>query len=294
MHIRNPIEWAVAQLEAPGVIGSAPPETYWPATRQAGAPEIQKITLADLREAVRRGLHDFAAGRTDMMFVWLIYPVLALFIAAAEAQGGLLPLLFPTAAGFTLVGPFFAIGLYEMSRQRELTGKLGWLDTFKVLRSPSIGEIAGLGLLLIALFLVWLAVAQGIYDVTLGPAPPLSAWRFVQDVFTTPAGWAMIVIGWSVGFLFAVGALAISVVSFPLLLDRPVGLGTAIATSLMAVRRNPMPLGLWGALVAVCLFAGTVPCFIGLIVVLPVLGHSTWHLYRRIVRPPAMSMNGVA
>jgi uncharacterized membrane protein len=290
MHIRNPIEWAVAQLEAPSVIGSALPEAYWPATRQAGAPEVQKITLADLREAVRRGLHDFAAGRADMMFVWLIYPVLALFIAAAEAQGGLLPLLFPTAAGFTLIGPFFAVGLYEMSRQRELTGKLSWLDTFKVLRSPSIGEIAGLGLLLIALFLVWLAVAQAIYDVTLGPAPPLSAWRFVQDVFTTPAGWAMIIIGWSVGFLFAVGALAISVVSFPLLLDRPVGLGTAIATSLMAVRRNPVPLGLWGLLVVVSLLAGTVPCFIGLIVVLPVLGHSTWHLYRRIVRPSAVPM----
>ena len=224
MHIRNPIEWAVAQFEAPGIIGSAPPETYWPATRQAGAPEIQKITLADLREAVRRGLHDFAAGRTDVMFVCLIYPVLGLFIAAAEAHGGLLPLLFPTAAGFTLVGPFFAVGLYEMSRQREMTGKLSWIDTFNVLRSPSIAAIAGLGLLLIALFVVWLVVAQGIYDVTLGPSPPLSAWRFVQDVFTTPAGWAMIALGWGVGVLFAVGVLAISVVSFPLLLDRPVGL----------------------------------------------------------------------
>ena len=288
MHIRNPIEWAVAQFEAPGIIGSAPPETYWPATRQAGAPEIQKITLADLREAVRRGLHDFAAGRTDVMFVCLIYPVLGLFIAAAEAHGGLLPLLFPTAAGFTLVGPFFAVGLYEMSRQREMTGKLSWIDTFNVLRSPSIAAITGLGLLLIALFVVWLAVAQGIYDVTLGPSPPLSAWRFVQDVFTTPAGWAMIALGWGVGALFAVGVLAISVVSFPLLLDRPVGLSTAIATSLTAVRRNPVPLGLWGLLVVAALFVGVVPFFIGLIVVLPVLGHSTWHLYRRIVRPPTV------
>jgi uncharacterized membrane protein len=290
MHIRNPMEWVVAQLEAPAMIARAPPETYWPATQQAGAPEIQKITLADLREAVRRGLHDFAAARTDVMFVCLIYPVLGLFIAAAEAQGRLLPLLFPTAAGFALVGPFFAVGLYEMSRQREMTGKLSWRDTFNVLRSPSIGSIAGLGLLLIALFLAWLAVAQGIYDVTLGPRPPVSAWRFVQDVFTTPAGWAMTGIGIAVGAMFAVGVLAISVVSFPLLLDRPVGLGTAISTSLMAVRRNPVQLGLWGLLVAAALFVGVVPCFIGLIVVLPVLGHATWHLYRRIVRPPAMKI----
>ncbi len=290
MHIRNPMEWVVAQLEAPGLLGRAPPETYWPATQQAGAPEIQKITLADLREAMRRGLHDFAAARTDVMFLCLIYPVLGLFIAAAEAQRGVLPLLFPTAAGFALVGPFFAIGLYEMSRQRELTGKLSWRDTFNVLQSPAIGSIAGLGLLLIALFLAWLAVAQGIYDVTLGPAPPVSAWRFVQEVLSTPAGWAMIGLGLSVGVMFAVGVLAISVVSFPLLLDRPVGLGTAIATSLTAVRRNPVQLGLWGLLVVAALFVGMLPCFIGLIVVLPVLGHATWHLYRRVVRPPAMKI----
>ena len=207
MHIRNPIEWAVAQLEAPSIIGSTPPEDYWPATRRAGAPEIQQISLADLREAVRRGLHDFAAGRTDVMVVCLVYPAIALFIAIAEAHGGFLPLLGPTAAGFVLVGPFLAVGLYEMSRQREMTGKLNWLDVFNVVRSPSIGAIAGLGLLLIVLFLVWLAVAQGIYDVTLGPAAPVSAWRFIQDVFITPAGWAMIGLGLLAGALFSVGVL---------------------------------------------------------------------------------------
>jgi uncharacterized membrane protein len=288
MHIRNPIEWAVAQFEAPNVIGSAPPEAYWPATGQAGAPEVQKITLADLREAVHRGLHDFAAGRPDWLFLWLIYPILVLFIVLAEARGEWLPLLFPTVAGFALIGPFCAVGLYEMSRQRELTGKLSWVDTFNVVRSPSIGAIAALGLLLIGLFLAWLVVAQGIYDVTMGPAPPASPWRFIQGLFTTPAGWAMIALGWSVGLLFAVCVLAISVVSFPLLLDRPVGLNTAIATSAMAVRRNPVELGLWGAMVVVALLLGAVPCFIGLVVVLPILGHSTWHLYRRIVRPPAL------
>ena len=224
------------------------------------------------------------AGPTWCSF-GLVYPILGLFIAATEAQGGWLPLLFPTAAGFALIGPFCAVGLYEMSRQREITGKLNWLDTFNVLRSPSIAAIAALGLLLIGLFLVWLLVAQGIYDVTLGPAQPASAGRFVQELFTTPAGWAMIGLGGIVGAIFAVGALAISVVSFPLLLDRPVGLATAIATSVMAVRRNPVELGLWGRLVLVALLAGAVPCFIGLVVVLPVLGHSTWHLYRRIVRP---------
>ena len=288
MHIRNPIEWVVEQIEAPGrTIGSASPETYWPLPQQAGVPEVQRITMADLRAALRQGVEDFTACRTDVMFLCLIYPVIGFFIAGAEAKGGLLPLLFPTAAGFVLVGPFFAIGLYEMSRQRELTGRMRWLDMFNVLRAPSVGPVALLGLLLIAIFFVWLAVAQGIYDITLGPAAPVSLWAFARETIATPAGWAMIILGCGAGALFAACVLAISVVSFPLLLDRPVTFRTAMLTSLMAVRRNPAPLGAWGLLVGALLFAGAVPCFVGLILVLPILGHSTWHLYRKVVAPQA-------
>ncbi len=173
-----------------------------------------------------------------------------------------------------------------MSRRREMTGKVRWVDMFKVLHSPSIGQIAVLGLVLIALFLAWLAVAQGIYDVTLGRTPLPSAGAFVRAVFTTQAGWAMIGLGWAAGALFAACVLAISVVSFPLLLDRPTTLRNAVSVSAAALRRNPGPLGGWGLLVGVALFAGALPCFVGLIVVLPVLGHSTWHLYRRVVAPP--------
>jgi uncharacterized membrane protein len=287
MHIRNPMEWFFAQFDATAAIGSAHPTEYWAATHETGAPIVQKITVADLREAVRRGLHDFAAARTDVVFLCVIYPVLGLFIAAVDAHGYLLPLLFPTASGFALLGPFFAIGLYEMSRNREITGKIGWLDTFKVLRSPSIGSITGLGLLLVGLFLTWLAMAELIYDLTLGPLPPFSTIGFFTSLVTSPAGWTMVIVGMGVGAVFAALVLAISVVSFPLLLDRPVGFGTAIATSWSAFRHNPVPLAVWGVFVAVCLFLGSLPCFIGLVVVLPILGHSTWHLYRQLVRPPA-------
>ena len=148
----------------------------------------------------------------------------------------------------------------------------------------SIGGIAGLGLLLIAIFLLWLTAAAVIYGLTLGPKPPVSFGAFAHDVFATRAGWAMIVIGIGVGFLFALVVLAISVVSFPLLLDRDVKMETAIWTSVQAVRANPGPMAAWGFIVAAGLVIGSVPALLGLVIVLPVLGHATWHLYRQLVR----------
>ncbi len=287
MHIRNPMEWVAGQIESTNLIGSATPQEYWPVGAAGAMPVIRKITMADVRDAIRRGLDDFAAARTDVIFLCMIYPLIGILIAMAEAHGRLLPLLFPTAAGFALVGPLAATGLYEMSRQRELTGKISWLDTFKVIRSPSIGAITGLGLLLIGLYLAWLAVAQVIYDFTMGPMPPASARLFIEGMFTTSAGWAMILTGLAVGAMFGAGVVAISVVSFPLMLDRPVGFSTAIATSVQALLRNPGPLAAWSLIVAASLFIGALPFFVGLIVVLPVLGHSTWHLYRKVVVPPA-------
>ena len=115
------------------------------------------------------------------------------------------------------------------------------------------------------------------------PEPPASVMAFVGDVFTTGAGWAIIVVGMGVGFLFALLVLAISVVSFPLLLDRDVGLGVAIWTSVRVALANPRAIALWGVIVAVGLALGSIPLFLGLIVVMPVLGHATWHLYRKVV-----------
>ncbi len=279
MHVRNPVEWGVDQIRQAGsALGRTAGRTH-----DAPLPEVRRITLSDLGTALARGIQDFAVFRSDVVFLVVIYPLVGLVLARLIFGYGLLPLLFPLASGFALIGPIAAVGLYEMSRRREAGGDPGWADSFEVLHSPAIGSIVLFGLGLVVIFAIWLNVAIAIYDMTLGPEPPASVAAFLGDVFTTEMGWTMIGVGVGVGFLFAVFVLAISVVSVPLLLDRDVGLTAAVLTSLRAVRTNPGPMATWGLIVAAGLMLGSLPLFLGLIFVMPVLGHATWHLYRRVV-----------
>jgi uncharacterized membrane protein len=285
MLIQSPIAWIGDRLDrAFHTVGSASDQDYWQEDRRAGTLSVRRIGYAQITEALSKGLQDFAANRTDVIFLCLIYPLAGLVLARLASGYGVVPLLFPLASGFALVGPLAAVGLNEMSRRREQGTEVRWTHAFGVVRSPSIGGIAGLGLLLIAIFLLWLTAAAVIYGLTLGPKPPVSFGAFAHDVFATRAGWAMIVIGIGVGFLFALVVLAISVVSFPLLLDRDVKMETAIWTSVQVVRANPGPMAAWGFIVAAGLVIGSVPALLGLVIVLPVLGHATWHLYRQLVR----------
>lgn|SRR3546814_620601 len=284
--IRNPIEWSMDKLrEAGHAVEEAGDSTLHgvAAARADHHPAVRRIGLADLRDALAKGFDDFGYYRTDVMFICIIYPIASVVLMHAAFNYGMLPLLFPLAAGFALVGPIAAIGLYEMSRRRERGLDATWLSALGVVHAPSLGPIAVLALLLLAIFVLWLATAQLIYSMTLGPEPPASLGAFISDVLATGAGWAMIVIGIGVGFLFAVVVLTISVVSFPMLLDRPVGVGAAINTSVRAVLANPAAMAAWGFVVAFGLVLGSIPAFLGLIIVLPVLGHATWHLYRRVV-----------
>jgi uncharacterized membrane protein len=241
--------------------------------------------LDDIRDALVKGFDDFGANRTDVIFLCVFYPVFGFVLGRFASGYGVLPLLFPLASGFALVGPLAAVGLNEMSRRREQGLSVAWSDAFGVLRSPSIGSIAVLGMLLIVSFLLWLIAAQAIYEVTLGPQPPVSVGSFIHDVFATRAGWTMIVLGVGVGFLFALFVFSVSVVSFPLLLDRDVGVDKAVRVSISAVAANPGPMAVWGLVIVAALVIGSIPVFLGLVVVLPVLGHATWHLYRKVVVP---------
>jgi uncharacterized membrane protein len=283
--IRNPIEWGMDQIRVAEVAVESTAHAASLSDESTGRalPQIRRIGIADLKAALREGLQDFGACRTDVVLLAVIYPVLGVLLARIAWGSDMLPLLFPLVAGFALVGPIAGIFLYEISRRRELGGHVAALDSLGVVRSPSFAGILAMSLILIGIYLVWLTAAEMVYEATLGPDPPTSARLFLHDVFATRAGWAMIVIGCGVGFLFAALVLAISVVSFPLLLDREASVWTAIATSLHACVENPIPIALWGVIVAVGLVLGSIPLLLGLVIVIPVLGHATWHLYRRLV-----------
>jgi uncharacterized membrane protein len=284
--IRNPVEWSGAQLGAAGhALGTLGRSLHHiQDTIHSPAPMVRRIGIADLRAALAEGIADFKAYRSDVLFVGVIYAVAGLVLARIAFGMDLLPLLFPLASGFALVGPLAAIGLYELSRRREQGAAVTWVNAFDVFRAPAIGAIAVLGTGLVAIFLLWILAAWLIFQNTLGPQAPMTPGGFADAVLNTGAGHAMILIGIGVGFLFAVFAMAISVVSFPLLLDHDVGLDTAVKTSVRAVILNPSAMAIWGAVVAAGLVLGSIPALIGLVVTVPVLGHATWHLYRRVVR----------
>jgi len=246
---------------------------------------IRRIGLADLSDALRLGWEDFKAVPSHAIILCVIYPVLGLVLFRMVLGYSVLPLLFPLAAGFTLIGPFAALGLYELSRRRERGEEAAAWDAMHVLRAPSFGAMLALGMLLLALFVTWIAAADAIYIAAFGNAPAASIPDFAARVLTTPEGWSLIIIGCGVGFLFAVVALCVSVVSFPLMLDRHATAIDAIRTSVRAVMKNPFAMAVWGLIVAALLVIGSLPLFVGLCVVLPVLGHATWHLYRKVVEP---------
>lgn len=280
MPLRNPIEWSLAQARL--AMASMGANTVGSAAVPA-LPAVARITTADLRDALASGWADFLANRTDVMLLCLCYPIIGLLLGRFASGAETLPLLFPLAAGFALLGPLAATGLYEISRRREQGKPADWTNAFAVLRSPSLVSIILLGTILAALFLIWLATADMLYALTLGPARPASALGFLNDVLTTARGHAMILVGIPTGFVFAAIVLAIGVVSFPMLIDRPVGIEVAVLTSLRATAANPVVIGLWGLLVAILLALAAIPLFVGLVIVLPLLGHATWHLYRKLV-----------
>lgn len=240
--------------------------------------EIRRLKLKDIQEVLARGFDDVRHYRTDALAMAVIYPLAAVFVASAIVIRDFQPFVFPICAGFTLLGPLATLWFTALSRQRER----GDASAANLGTSPRLRAIQRLSMLAILLFVAWNVVAGLIYAATLGQAADYQA-PFWNRVFTTPAGWTLIFAGCAAGAVFAVCALAIFCISFPLVLDRSVSATQAISMSIQAMARNPLFVFAWGAVVVLGLVLGALPALLGIVIVLPVLGHASWHIYRRMV-----------
>lgn len=279
--IGNPLSWGARALGDAG-------RTAGDVATHLGSsedlkPNVRSLGLYDVRAALSLGWQDMMRFRSDVLALVFIYPMIGLALAFLAFEQALLPMLFPLAAGFALLGPVASIGMYEISRQQEDSGTASWGSALAALRGRVVGPVMVLGLFLLGWFMLWMAAAFAIYSMTLGPAMPESTVGFVSDVFTTSAGWMMIFLGMAVGAIFATVVLIVSAIGFPMLIDKPVGLPVAVVTSAKVFDQNRATMLLWGICVAVLLAIATIPVFLGLILVLPWLGHATWHLYRMAV-----------
>lgn len=248
-----------------------------------GLPAIRRIGTADLDWALAEGWKDFREKRGDLIFLGLLYPIVCGVAVALAFNEPLLPLLFPLVAGLSIAGPAVASGFYELARRREEGRDSSWRHFLDPLSGRSRVPLALLTAGLAVLFVAWLGVAYAIYGVTFGANAPMHASDFFGRLFTTRDGWQLIILGNLAGLGFAVIVLVTAIVSFPMVVDKPVDAAVALRTSLKAVRENPGEVFGWGIRVAGLLALGMLPAAIGLAVVLPWLGYATWHLYTRLV-----------
>ena len=225
---------------------------------------IRKIHVHDLWQSLREGYDDFNAKPSLGVFVTIIYPLVALLLTLYLLGEHPLHMIFPVIAGFTLLGPVVSVALFEMSRRRERGLDLNWRSAFQFIHSSSFAPILALSIAMMLLYVGWLFMAKFLYVGLFGAHPPVSIADFATQLVTTRRGGALVFYGNAVGFVFAFTALAISVVGFPLLLDKPVSSVTAMITSIRAVTSNPAVMAVWGVTVVVLLAAGALLPLVGL------------------------------
>lgn len=249
-------------------------------------PVVRRISVADVAEALARGLRDFQAVPFYGLFFGSLYAAGGILIVLSVTAFGMSYLAYPLSAGFTLLGPFVAIGLYEVSRRREAGQPLSFRRIWRTMKSR--GEIGWMAFVRFFIFVFWMYQARLLVALFLGLNASFPSFhQFMVQIVTTNEGLLFLLVGNLMGAALALILFALTVVSFPLLLERDVDFVTAMITSVRAVVASPGPMIGWAVVIVVLLVLSALPFFLGLLLTLPVLGHATWHLYRRIVEPVA-------
>lgn len=248
----------------------------------APAPEINLLDLTDLRESLAAGWRDFRRAPVLGLVFSVVYVLGGWLIVWAMTATGQVWWTLPASAGFPILGPFIACGYYEISRRLEAGEPLDAGAIFGVIFRQKDRQIPAMAAVIVVYFLFWNFLSHMIFALFLGNAVMTNVSSSLA-VFTSPQGLMMLAFGTAVGAAFATLLFCLTVVSLPMLLDREVDFVTAMLTSFALVRENPRVMLGWGALIAVSLFLGMLPAFLGLFVVLPLFGHASWHLYRRAI-----------
>lgn len=247
-------------------------------------PVVRSVTAGDIAEALVAGLRDFQAAPRYGLACGALYAAGGLAIVFSVTALGMSYLAYPMAAGFALIGPFVATGLYEVSRRRETGEPLSFAALWRAVRSRS--EVGWMAFVTLFIFVIWMYQVRLLLALFLGVNASFASFeQFIAVVLTTNAGLLFLAVGNVIGAVLSLILFSLSVVSFPLLLDRDADFVTAMITSVRAVVTSPLPMIGWAALIVMVLIVSALPGFLGLVFTLPILGHTTWHLYRRIVAP---------
>ena len=248
-------------------------------------PIVRPVTFTDLRACLAEGIADFRRAPLYGLFFGAVYAIGGLMIVALVFKLEMSYLAYPLAIGFALIGPFVAVGLYEVSRRLEAGRPLDWPGVLRVIYDQRRRELSWMAFVVLFVLWIWLYQVRLLIALFLGSRASINLGRFVHAVLSTPEGLTFLAVGHLVGAALALLLFSVTVIACPLLLDRNVDFITAIITSVKTVATSPVPMILWGLMVVVLILLASLPAFLGLLVVLPVLGHATWHLYRRAIAP---------
>ncbi len=265
------------------ISGATPPENLTP--QQSSGPKVNKVATNDVTASLKAGFSDFLARPLMSGFFGLFYAVFGILFVWSLVSLGMIWMVIPAMIGFPLVAPFAAAGLYEMSRRLHKNESFGWSDILTVMANQSRREMGWMAFVTLFVFWVWMYQIRLWLAIILKDASFSDFDGFLNTVLFTTEGWIFLAIGTCVGAILSAVLFSVTVVAMPMLLDRETDFVTAMLTSIRVVTENPVVMLGWAAIISLTMLVSLAPAFLGLIFTLPVLGHTTWHLYQRAVPP---------